>query len=117
MHRGEHLPLVTTDALMGDAIVLISQKGFGCVGVLDESDHLVGIVTDGDLRRHMNPQLLQQPVGEVMTLNPTTVEGGLLMTEALALMNHKKITALFVVENNAPIGIIHIHDFLRAGIV
>lgn len=117
MHTGAALPLVQLTDRMGDAIVLISEKGFGCAGVLNDCQQLVGIITDGDLRRHMNANLLSYPVGHVMTKNPTTIEGGLLMTEALALMNHKKITALFVVENNVPIGIIHIHDFLRAGIV
>lgn len=117
MHAGPNLPLVPTHAVMGEVIVLISEKGFGCAGVVDEQQQLIGIITDGDLRRHMSPDLLKQSVLDVMTRKPTTVEGGLLMTEALALMNHKKITALFVVENNVPIGIIHIHDFLRAGII
>lgn len=117
MHVGSHLPLVPSQAVMSDAIVLISEKGFGCAGVVNEEQELIGIITDGDLRRHMSPELLNQPVVQVMTKKPTTVESGLLMTEALALMNHKKITALFVVENNVPIGIIHIHDFLRAGII
>lgn len=117
MHTGEQLPLVRADNVMGETIILISEKGFGCAGVTDENGRLIGMVTDGDLRRHMSHQLLQQPVGEVMTVKPTTVQADLLMTEALALMNHKKITALFVVENGIPIGIIHVHDFLRAGIV
>lgn len=117
MHTGVTLPLVNRTDLMDKAIVLMTEKGFGCAGVLDESNHLVGVITDGDLRRHMNVNLLSCTVDEIMTKNPTTIEGCLLMTEALALMNHKKITALFVVENNAPIGIIHIHDFLRAGII
>lgn len=117
MHVGTHLPLISADAAMSEAIVLITEKGFGCAGVVDEQQHLIGIITDGDLRRHMSSNLLQQPVAEIMTQNPTTVEGATLMTEALALMNHKKITALFVVENNVPIGIIHVHDFLRAGII
>ncbi len=117
MHTGIALPLIHITDLMDKALVLMSEKGFGCVGILNESSHLIGVITDGDLRRHMNANLLSHTVGEVMTKNPTTIEGCLLMTEALALMNHKKITALFVVENNVPIGIIHIHDFLRAGII
>lgn len=117
MHTGAALPLVHLTDVMGEAIVCISEKGFGCAGVVNDVQQLVGIITDGDLRRHMNADLLSHSVAYVMTKNPTTINPSLLMTEALALMNYKKITALFVVENNVPIGIIHIHDFLRAGIV
>lgn len=116
MHTGAHLPLVSAHAVMSETIVLISEKGFGCAGVVDDNHQLIGIITDGDLRRHMSLDLLKQPVVKVMTKEPSTIEGGVLMTEALALMNHKKITALFVVEDKVPVGIIHIHDFLRAGV-
>ena len=116
MHSGNALPLVNTTTLMSDVIVTMSVKGFGCIGVVDNNNHLLGIITDGDLRRHMHPALLEQKAGDIMTVNPTTIEQTMLMNEALAIINESKITALFVVENSRPIGIIHIHDFLRAGI-
>lgn len=117
MHPITSLPLVTATDKMHNAIVIMSEKGFGCVGVVNDQGYLIGIITDGDLRRHMGTDLLQHTASEVMTANPTTVNKSLLMTEALALMNKKKITSLFVLENHVPIGIIHIHDFLRAGII
>lgn len=116
MHTGELLPICHEHELMQNVILTISQKGFGCVAVINESHDLVGIITDGDLRRHMGDNLLNQTAQTVMTKNPTTTTAHTLMTEALALMNNKKITSLFILEDNKPIGIIHIHDFLRAGI-
>ncbi|MBX3486344.1 MAG: KpsF/GutQ family sugar-phosphate isomerase [Candidatus Paracaedibacteraceae bacterium] len=116
MHTDDRLPTCGKNDLMQDVILIMSQKGFGCVAVTDESGELAGIITDGDLRRHMGGNLLSQSAQAVMTQNPTTTNATTLMTEALALMNNKKITSLFILEDNKPIGIIHIHDFLRAGI-
>lgn len=116
MHTGDRLPLCHENDLMQDVILTISQKGFGCVAVQDSSGQLAGIVTDGDLRRHMDKSLLTQTAKSIMTQNPTTIAGSMLMTEALALMNKKRITSLFILEDNKPTGVIHIHDFLRAGI-
>lgn len=117
MHKGERLPLITPGARMGEAILEISAKGFGCVGVTDETGRLVGIVTDGDLRRHMGPDLVAASVTDVMTANPTAVKGDLLTAKVIEILNARKITALFVVdEDNRPVGIIHLHDLLRAGV-
>ena len=100
------------EALVG-AIYL--EKGFGIVGVLNKQSNLLGIITDGDLRRNMDT-LLDMSAEEVMTINPQVIESKSFLVEALEIMNSKKITCLFVVEENKPIGIIHIHDCLRAGI-
>ena len=116
MHAGDRLPLTGVDTSMADALVLMTAKSLGCVGALDGQGRLVGIVTDGDLRRHMGADLLQRTVGEVMTAGPRTIRPQALAAEALGQMNALKITALFVVENDRPIGLLHIHDVLRAGV-
>lgn len=114
MHRD--MPLVAEDTPMPDALLMMSQKGFGVVGVTDEAGRLTGIVTDGDLRRHMQG-LLEHKVSEVMTANPRTIAPEQLAEAAVAQMNERKITALFVVEDEKPVGFLQIHDCLRAGIV
>ncbi len=116
MHTGESLPLCHENDLMQNVILTMTQKGFGCVGVMNSAGDLMGVITDGDLRRHMENNLLQQPAHTVMTKNPTTSVPAALMTETLALMNNKRITSLFILEDTKPSGIIHVHDFLRAGI-
>ena len=118
MHGREELPLATATAAMSDALILMTQRSYGCLGVVDEHGRLVGIVTDGDLRRNMKPDLLNMPVGSVMTRNPKTIEPAALTSEALELLQSSKITSLFVVdERAAPVGLIHIHDLLRIGLV
>jgi arabinose-5-phosphate isomerase len=121
MHKGERLPLVGENVLMGDVLLEMSAKGFGCIGVINDGDLLVGIITDGDLRRHMNPDLLTQKAKEIMTPKPATILPDTLMAQALAFLNQKSITSLFVVESatypSKPCGIIHIHDFLRMGVL
>ncbi len=114
MHRD--IPLVAEDAPMSDALLVISQKGFGVTGVTDASGALIGIITDGDLRRHMDG-LLEQTAQQVMTRDPRTIEPDALAESALAAMQGRKITSLFAVENDRPVGILHIHDFLRIGAV
>ena len=119
MHTGATIPLVKADTPMSDTLLTISQKGFGVVGVTDSDDRLVGIVTDGDLRRHMEG-LLSHTAAEVMTPNPSTVSPDALAEEAVALMNQRKITCLFAIAPDSDqqvSGILHIHDCLRAGIV
>ena len=116
MHPGSAVPLIGRDALMSEAIVEMSAKGFGCVAVTNGDGRLRGVVTDGDLRRHMRDDLLRAPVGEVMTASPKTVRPGQLASEALELINSLKITALIVVESDRPVGIVHFHDLLRAGV-
>lgn len=119
MHSGDAVPLASIKSPMSDTLLTISQKGFGVVGVLDDEGYLCGIVTDGDLRRNMDG-LLDLTAGEVMTKAPTTIGPEFLAEEAVAIMNAKKITCLFVVDpkgsRNAK-GILHIHDCLRAGVV
>ncbi len=116
MHPGGAVPLIGQDALMSAAIVEMSAKGFGCVAVTDGEGRLAGVITDGDLRRHMRDDLLRAPVGEVMTASPKTVRPEQLASEALELINSSKITALIVVEGDRPVGIVHFHDLLRAGV-
>ncbi|MDH2326827.1 KpsF/GutQ family sugar-phosphate isomerase [Cereibacter sp. SYSU M97828] len=113
MHRD--LPLVPADLPMPDALLVMSGKGFGVLGVTDE-DRLVGIVTDGDLRRHMDG-LMGLTTGQVMTRGPRTIGPDALAEKAVAVMQDRKITSLFVVEGERPVGLIHIHDCLRAGVV
>ncbi len=112
------VPMVSMDTPMTEALLQISQKGFGVVGVTDGRGHLQGIITDGDLRRHM-AGLLEMIAGDVMTRGPRTVAPGALAEEAVAVMNDRKITCLFVVEpgTQTATGIVHIHDCLRAGVI
>ncbi len=119
MHTGEALPLATPDLGMDAAIVRMSEKRFGCLGVIDDAGVLHGILTDGDLRRGMGPDLLTRRVGELMTHGPRTIGADALAAEALHAMNAgaRPITTLFVVDQQRrPIGILHIHDLLRAGL-
>ena len=116
MHRGSQLPLVASGASMRDAIVQISQKGFGCVGVTAPDGRLAGIITDGDIRRHIDADLLAMTADEVMTRNPKVVEADVLAASALTIVNSAAITALMVVEDGKPVGIVHLHDLLRIGV-
>ncbi|WP_435164969.1 KpsF/GutQ family sugar-phosphate isomerase [Falsirhodobacter sp. 1013] len=109
------LPLVPMDMPMSEALLVMSGKGFGVLGVT-ENGRLVGIITDGDLRRHM-AGLLTHTTGEVMTRGPRTIDPDSLAEKAVAVMQDRKITALFVVKGEVPVGLIHIHDCLRAGVV
>lgn len=122
MHKGDALPLVQTSTRMADALLEISQKGFGVVGVTDAAGALAGIVTDGDLRRHMSANLLDLTAADVMTTSPKTIAPDVLAQEAMSLMNGRQggrpVTCLFVVDEGAdtPLGLIHIHDCLRVGL-
>ncbi len=113
------MPLVLPNCPMGDVILTISQKGFGVAGVQDEAGALMGIITDGDLRRHLDG-LMEKTAGEVMTRAPRSLAPDALAGAALSLMTAAKITCLFVIDPAAPshaVGIVHIHDFLRAGVI
>lgn len=110
------MPLVSETTPMSEALLEISRKGFGVVGVTDARGDLAGIITDGDLRRHM-AGLLDHSAAEVMTRNPRTITPGVLAEAAVAVMNERKITCLFAVDGRRPVGILHIHDCLRAGVV
>ncbi|MBM3569956.1 MAG: KpsF/GutQ family sugar-phosphate isomerase [Alphaproteobacteria bacterium] len=116
MHQGEEMPLVAAGTAMADAILVMTAKRFGCVGVRDGRGQLAGVVTDGDLRRHMGDGLLARPVEAVMTRAPQTIGPRALAVEALRRMNERSITSLFAVEAGRPVGIVHIHDLLRAGL-
>lgn len=118
MHTGEELPLVNEDASMQQVILTMAARRFGCVGIADKNGVLKGIITDGDLSRHMDRELLDRKPREIMTNNPKVIAADRLAAEALALMNEKKITQLFVLDESArPYGILHMHDCLRAGVV
>jgi arabinose-5-phosphate isomerase len=119
MHRGDGLPLVGLEASMSEVLLEMTAKRLGCVGVLNGKGGLVGIITDGDLRRHMSPDLLQRLAVEVMTPAPRTIRPQALAAEALAMMNQaqRPFTVIFAVENERPVGALHMHDCLRAGIV
>lgn len=119
MHTGDAMPLAGPDLPMDQALLLITEKHFGCLGVIGGDRKLTGIVTDGDLRRAMGPDLLSRRVGEIMNRNPRSIGPDALAAEALALMNARErpITAVFVVDaGGIPIGVLHIHDLLRAGV-
>ncbi len=117
MHGEDAVPLVPRGTAMAEAILVMTTKSFGCVGVIDDAGALVGIVTDGDLRRHMGDRLLSVAVDAVMNARPKTIRPQALAAEALGQMNALSITSLFAVdEARRPLGILHIHDCLRAGI-
>lgn len=118
MRPYEELPLVLPNTLMSEALVIMTTKGFGCIGVLDNAKKLIGIVTDGDLRRHMSPSLLSQYVAEIMTPSPKTIFASSFAAEALGFMNRSSITNLFVLEESSHelVGLLRLHDCLREGI-
>ncbi len=116
MHTDAAVPLIQRGSPMSEAIVEMTAKGFGCVAVIDAAGKLAGIITDGDLRRHMRPGLLQSSVDAVMTTSPVVVRPDQLAGEALQLLNSLKKQALIVVESDQPIGILNFHDLLRAGV-
>jgi arabinose-5-phosphate isomerase len=116
MHGGASMPSVGEDATMAEALIEMTAKRLGCVGVLTSEGALAGIITDGDLRRHMSPDLLRHGVGDLMTRTPVTIKPSALLVEALALMNERAITKLFVVEQGRAVGVLDVHDCLRVGV-
>jgi len=119
MHRGENMPLVAADMPMREVVIAITQKSFGIAGVIDGDGKLAGVITDGDLRRHVE-RLLMSTAADVMTTDPKTIPEGTYAEDALAIMNANKITSLFVMRHDAPempAGLIHIHDFARLGLI
>ena len=115
MHTGSELPLVGEAAPMEHVLLTMTKKHFGCAGVTDGAGRLMGLITDGDLRRHMDG-LMDRSAGEVMTRAPKTTDPDALAAEALRLMNDSRITVLFVVEDERPVGVLHVHDLLRSGV-
>ncbi|MEN6542647.1 KpsF/GutQ family sugar-phosphate isomerase [Parvibaculum sp.] len=116
MHKGAELPLAKASTPMTEALIEMSRKSLGCIGIVDDAGKLVGLITDGDLRRHMGADLLEKHVGDIMNRSPRTVPPTMFVSEALNFLNEQKITSLFVVEDGKPVGVVHIHDFLRAGV-
>lgn len=118
MHSGDEMPLVRADTKMSDALIVMTEKSLGCVGVVDENGDLQGIVTDGDLRRKMSADLLTRSAGEIMTANPRSVTRKTSAADVVRIMNTtgKGITGLFVLDGKKPVGFVHIHDCLRAGV-
>jgi arabinose-5-phosphate isomerase len=125
MHTGEKMPLVPAGKAMSEAILTMTEKSFGCLGIVDARGRLVGMITDGDLRRHMGARLLRARVEEIMTRKPSTLTPGMLASAALEQINSLKrgdasrppgVTQMFVVDRGRPVGIVHINDFLRVGV-
>lgn len=117
MAKGDDMPLVPAGTKMSKALIEMTQKSLGCLGITDTNGFLIGVITDGDLRRNMAPDLLDKDVLQVMTKNPKTINGDMLAAEAVRFMNEKEITNIFVVKDNKPEGLLHIHQCLRAGVV
>lgn len=116
MHGREALPLCQPETPMSEALMIMTGKSFGCTGVVDDAGLLVGVITDGDLRRHMNDHLVRSRAADIMTRAPKTVPPAMVAAEALRLMNEAKVTGLFVVDAGCPVGFLHVHDLLRAGV-
>ncbi len=118
MRVGEQIPLVKENQKMSEVLREMTSKFLGCTGVVDDEEKLVGIITDGDLRRHIDQEFLDHTAIEVMTKNPITTFADTLAVEAIAVMNKKSITSLLVLdEEKKAIGILHLHDCLRSGVV
>ncbi len=116
MHTGDTLPLVPADTMMTEALAVMTKKNLGCVGIIDGAGVLLGIITDGDLRRHMSSDITIRKATDIMTKNPMVVAADDLASKALNIMESKSITNLFVIEDKKPLGVLHIHDILRAGV-
>lgn len=121
MHTGDQLPIVAAHTTVSDALLVITEKSLGCVGIVDEAKELIGVITDGDLRRHMGSDLLERNVTQIMSPAPKTIRSSALVVEALAEMNQHSITGLFVAfsstrddQKNEVLGFVHVHDCLRA---
>ncbi len=118
MHKDNEMPLLDENADMQEALLVMSEKMLGCVGIVDNNGNLTGIITDGDLRRWMSPNLITEKVSKVMTKNPKVISPDALIVDAVNIMNNtgRGITNLFVVQDKKPVGVIHIHDCLKAGV-
>ncbi len=117
MREGKDVPLVTEDKRMSDVLFEMTSKHLGCTGVINSENELIGIITDGDLRRHIDNNFLTHSAAEIMTKNPVTTSSQTLAVEAIAVMNKKSITSLFVIDDKEVVGILHLHDCLRSGVI
>jgi len=118
MHKGDEIPIATKDCSMTEALITMTSKSFGCLGIVDDGGCLIGLLTDGDLRRHMGVELFSAQTGDIMSKNPKSVQPSILASAALEIMHFHRITALFVVDDdNRPMGIVHVHDFIRSGVI
>lgn len=117
MHTGEAMPLVKLENSVLDAVLEITNKRFGCVGIIDDAGKLKGIITDGDLRRHMHEDLRAKKAKDIMHHNPKTLSSEIMAAQALSVMNEQSITNMFVLEKEMPVGIIHVHDLLKLGVI
>jgi len=117
MHKKDKIPLIKNNHTMREVLLKMTSFGFGCVGVTNNKNVLIGIVTDGDLRRNIAKNFLDLPIDKIMTKNPITIESKINIKNTVNIMNKNKITAVFVVKNNSkiPEGIIHIHDCIKTG--
>lgn len=113
MHGISELPIINKSKKMSSALLIMTKKSFGCIGVVNDSKKLIGMITDGDLRRNMKKNIVNMQASKVMSTNPYFVNKSILVGEAISIMNENKITSLFICEKNKPIGIVHIHDLLR----
>ncbi len=116
MHIGEELPLASIDTSMIDAVNVMTEKGFGCIGLINQKGNLAGIITDGDIRRNFDRDMACMSVSDVMSHNPKVISTSALASTAVSMLNEIKVTALFVIEDDKPVGLIHMHDLLRAGV-
>lgn len=115
MHKDAEVPVISIDSTLADAIFEISQKRFGCVGIVDDNNKLLGMITDGDIRRHIDSDIRNTKVADIMTQNPLTVHQNAFASEVLKILNDNKRTNIFVVsEDNKVMGVVHIHDLLKA---
>lgn len=117
MHVAKEIPIVSANTSFADAIIEMNLKRLGCTGVVDEKGELIGMITDGDLRRHINVDFREIKSQDVMTKNPISIDEDCFVSNALFTMNSNSITQIFVVEGKKPIGIIHLHDLLKVGVV
>ena len=116
MHSGAEMPLLPQDAPVSAILIEMSKKRLGCVGFSGKDGRLTGIFTDGDLRRNMSPELFHKTGVDIMTVNPKQVPPDMMAAEALRIMNAKKITTLFVTQDEKPLGVVHVHDLLKLGL-
>lgn len=117
MRKGHAIPQINHAVKMPQVLLEMTSKHLGCTAVLDDDKNLIGIITDGDLRRHITSDFLIHNAAEIMTKNPAVINQEMLAVEAIAMLNKKSITSLFVVENKKVVGILHIHDCLKVGVV